>query len=58
MTPLQRYTQYVALCWSESYLPTRGPGLEEFKVILKDMVIDRCFDFSVDESVVSKQFDK
>ena len=30
-------------------------GLEELKVILTSMVIVRCFDFSVDDNVVSKQ---
>lgn len=30
-------------------------GLEELKVILTTMVIVRCFDFSVDDNVVSKQ---
>ena len=48
----------MALCWSESHLPTKGPGLEEFEVILKGMVVHRCFDFYMDDSVVSKQFDE
>ena len=46
----------MALCWSESYLPTKGPVLEEFEIILKGMVVDRCFDFYIDDSVVGKHF--
>ena len=37
----------MALCWSESHLPTKGPGLDEFEVILKGMVVHRCFDFYI-----------